>query len=148
MGYWLLKSEPDDYSFDDLKAQEQDLWDGVKNFKALRNMSGMRRGDHFFFYHTGKERAIVGTGEVVSDPFPDPEQNNPRRLVIEVRAGERLTRPVTLKEIKADERFGGWELVHLPRLSVVPVSEPHWRMVLEIAGYYRPSNRVTPVDSM
>ena len=134
MAYWLLKSEPEDYSYADLEENGRDVWDGVKNRQAQRNLARMRPGDEFLFYHTGREKAVVGTGTVVSEPHPDPEQPDAGLLVVEVAPGRRLPTPVTLAQIKADVRFAGWELVRLPRLSVMPVPEPIWRLVLEKGG--------------
>lgn len=134
MAFWLLKTEPEEYSYDRLYAAGRDRWDGVANPTALRHIRAMRPGDLALIYHTGKEKAVVGIAEVVSPPYPDPKAGDGRRAVVDVAARERLARPVTLAEIKADPAFAGWELVRMPRLSVMPVGEAHWRRLLAMAG--------------
>ncbi len=138
MNYWLVKTEPEEYSWDDLVAEKRCVWDGVKAPKALKNMSQMKPGDRLFIYHTGKERSIIGTGEVVSYPYPDPSENNPKLLVIEIGPLSKLNRPISLKEIKQIAAQGGhfnkWDLVRLPRLSVMPVSQEDWNFVLELSN--------------
>ncbi len=133
-GLWLLKTEPGEFSFDDLERAVATVWDGVTNFTALRHMRAVRRGDRALVYHTGGERAAVGTATVVSDPYPDPRGDDPRIVVFDLRAGDRLPRPVTLAAIKADSAFAGWDLVRLPRLSVMPVPPALWRRILALGG--------------
>jgi len=130
MAYWLLKTEPGDYSFEDLAAAEKDVWDGVRNPVAVRNLRRMQPGDLVFIYHTGNERAVVGIAEVVTLPRND-EAGFP---VVDVAALRRLPHPVSLRAIKHDGRFIDWELVRLPRLSVMPVPPAYWEAVLEMAG--------------
>lgn len=134
MAYWLVKTEPEEYSFENLAAKERDLWDGVRNFKALKNLRSMQIGDLLFVYHTGKIKAIVGVAEVVSSAYPDPQENDERYVVIDIAARYFLGRPVTLKEIKENPAFIGWELIKQPRLSVMEVSPDHWQLVLDLAG--------------
>lgn len=138
MAYWLLKTEPEAYSYDDLVREKTGVWDGVRNPTALRNMQRMRRGDTAFIYHTGKERAVVGTAEVVSDPYPDRKSNDPKLTVVELQPRGKLSHPVTLAEIKALPEFQNWELVRISRLSVMPVEPAHWQRVLAMAGGERP----------
>ena len=133
-GLWLLKTEPSDYSFDDLERDRRTVWDGVANPTALRHLRAMRKGDRALIYHTGGERAAVGTASAVSDPYPDPRGDDPRLVVVDLEAGERLPRPVTLAAIKADPAFAGWDLVRLPRLSVMPVPPALWRRILAMGG--------------
>ncbi|AQS60542.1 ubiquinol-cytochrome C reductase [Desulforamulus ferrireducens] len=133
MAYWLAKTEPNCYSYADLARLSRDRWDGVRNFKALKYMRAMELGDLVFIYHTGKEKAIVGVAEVVATAYPDPEEQDPRYIVVDVSPRYPLDRPVTLKEIKANPVFGAWELVHQPRLSVMPVSEEHWTLIHHMA---------------
>jgi predicted RNA-binding protein with PUA-like domain len=133
-GYWLLKSEPDDYSYDDLKREGRAVWDGVANNLALKHIRQVQPGDEAFFYHTGKERAIVGVVRVETEAYPDPDEDDDRLVVFDVTAARRLSRPVTLKEIKEDEAFEGWELVRIPRLSVMPVPADLWSRVLEMGS--------------
>lgn len=129
--YWLLKTEPQEYSWGDLKREGEITWDGVNAPVALKNLSRMKVGEGVLIYHTGRERAVVGTAEVTAAAFPDPVAQDPRLLVVRVRAANSLPRPVTLKEIKDSDRFPDWELVRLPRLSVVPVDSEQWETVLQ-----------------
>jgi predicted RNA-binding protein with PUA-like domain len=122
MAYWLLKTEPDDYSYDDLERDGSTRWDGVRNPTALGHIRQMRPGDRCVIYHTGGVRTAVGLAEVTTEPYPDPEVDDPRRTVVDVRAAGRLPRPVTLAEIKADPRFEGSPLLRISRLSVVPLT--------------------------
>ncbi len=133
-GHWLLKTEPSVYSFAQLQNDRRTVWDGVKNAMALKNIGQMRKGDHVLIYHTGDEKAAVGTGTVLSDPYPDPKQKDPKLLVFDLAPLAALPRPVSLAEIKAHTAFAGWELVRLPRLSVMPVTPTHWAEVHRLAG--------------
>lgn len=130
---WLLKSDPETYSFADLERDGQTRWDGVSNNLALKHLRSIQQGDTVLIYHTGEERAIVGTAEVTSDPYPDPKQKDPRRVVVDLKAGKRLAQPVTLDEIKRQPALKDFELVRLPRLSVMPVGEPQWKALMELA---------------
>ncbi|MGD1937947.1 MAG: EVE domain-containing protein [Cyanophyceae cyanobacterium] len=138
MAYWLLKSEPNDYSYDDLIRDRQTIWDGVNNNLALKYMRTMKPGDLALIYHTGKERLAVGIAEVISDPYPDPALDEERRTVVDVKAVRLLPTPVSLKDIKAknaeDNSFDGFDLLRIGRLSAVPVSEDHWQLILAMAG--------------
>jgi predicted RNA-binding protein with PUA-like domain len=127
MALWLFKQEPSCYSFADLQRDGTTVWDGVSNSLALKNLSQVRRNDRVFFYHTGKEKAIVGEMCVVGGwrTAADGHTEKP----VEVRYVRALPRPVTLAEIKADKLLAGWDLVRLPRLSVLPVSAAQWRRV-------------------
>jgi len=131
---WLLKTEPGEYSFEDLTRDGQTRWDGVRNALALRHLSAIRQGDVLLIYHTGTVRAVVGLAQAVSEPYPDPTQTDPRLAVVDVAPVRQLPGPVPLTAIKADPRFRGWDLVRLPRLSVMPVPEPLWRAILRLAG--------------
>jgi predicted RNA-binding protein with PUA-like domain len=133
MSYWLLKTEPSDYSYSDLERDGGTAWDGVGNNLALKHMRRVRRGDWALVYHTGGERAAVGIGVVTSDPYPDPRREDPRLVVFDLRPGERLPRPVSLGEIKADPAFAGFELVRIPRLSVMPVPPELWARLVALA---------------
>ncbi|MEM9922394.1 MAG: EVE domain-containing protein [Cyanobacteria bacterium P01_D01_bin.50] len=131
---WLLKTEPNEYSYADLEKENTAVWDGVKNALALKNMRTMLPGEEAFIYHTGQERRIIGVAEILSKAYPDPKLNDTKRVVIDVRAVRQLSEPITLNQIKQDERFAGFDLLRLPRLSIVPVLPQHWQCLLELAG--------------
>ncbi len=135
--YWLLKTEPSDYSNTDLERDVRTIWDGVSNNLALMHLRNMKRGDLAFIYHTGKERALVGIAEVISDPYPDPGKNDAKLVVVDVRAKEALPQIVSLAEVKADSEFSDFPLVRLPRLSVMPVTPAQWNRLLAMAGASR-----------
>jgi predicted RNA-binding protein with PUA-like domain len=126
---WLLKTEPAEYSFDDLEREGRGRWDGVTNPVALRNLGGMKKGDRVLVYHTGGEKAVVGTAEVVREAYPDPKAKNERLVVVDIEPRGRLPRPVTLAEIKAMAEFAESPLVRQGRLSVVPITAPQWKAV-------------------
>ena len=130
---WLFKSDPGHYSFSDLLRDGQTKWDGVSNNLALQNLRKIRRGDLALIYHSGKERAIVGTAKVASDPYPDPKLKNSKLVVIDLLAQANLPRPVGLNEIKNVIALKNFDLVRLPRLSVMPVSETQWKTVMDMA---------------
>ena len=131
---YLLKSEPSTYSFADLQREKSTIWDGVSNPVALKNMRAMKPGDRLVIYHTGDERQIIGTAEVASDPYPDPRENDPKLVVIDLKPRERLPRPVTLAEIKARQEFRDFELVRMGRLSVMPISDSRWQKLCKMAA--------------
>jgi predicted RNA-binding protein with PUA-like domain len=131
MAYWLFKQEPDEFSYADLEAAGSAVWDGVTNALALKHLRAAKPGDRAFYYHTGKEKAIVGVVEVTGGPRPDPADES--LVVLDVKPVRRLKTPVTLAAIKADERFADWELVRLSRLSVMPVSPERWKAIEAMA---------------
>jgi predicted RNA-binding protein with PUA-like domain len=132
--FWLLKTEPDAYSFADLLRGDVTRWDGVSNNAALLHLRAMCAGDAALIYHTGDERQAVGLAEIASAPYADPQAGDPKLVVVDVRALRPLPKPVTLAAIKADPFFADFALVRQARLSVVPVSEAQWRRLLEMAG--------------
>jgi predicted RNA-binding protein with PUA-like domain len=134
MQRWLLKTEPTTYSFAQLQKAQRAVWDGVKNPQALKALAQVRNGDAIFIYHTGNEKAVVGVAAAASDAYPDPNAKDPKLLVVDITPVAALRRPVTLAEIKAQPRFAGWELVRLPRLSVMPVSAAHWAEIERLAS--------------
>lgn len=136
--YWLVKTEPSTYSYDDLERQQTAVWDGVKNPVALRNLRSMHPGDQVLVYHTGDEKAVVGWATVVSAPYADPKKKDPKLIVIDLKAQRRLPRPVTLAQIKADKTFTDLPIVRQGRLSVSPVTPPQWTKLLELAGATEP----------
>lgn len=124
---WLVKEEPENYSFTQLLADGTTVWAGVKNPVAQRHLRTMKKGERVFFYHTGKEKAVIGTATVAVEAYPDPKNAN--LVVVELAAGQPLKRPVTLAEIKADKRFAAMPLVRIPRLSVQPVTDEEWDLI-------------------
>jgi len=135
MHYWLLKTEPDEFSWARQVelGREGGIWDGVRNHQAARYLKEMAEGDRAFFYHTGSERSIVGIVEIVRSAFPDPTDPSGRFVSVTTRALEGLPRPVALAEIKADPALADLLLVRQSRLSVMPVSAVHWRRILALA---------------
>lgn len=133
MAHWLLKTEPDSYSWEDLVQDKQTVWDGVTNPVALKNIRSMKKGDTALIYHTGGQREAIGIAQIVSDPRPDPNADDDRLAVVELKAKDALPHPVSLDQIKADKTFAGWELLRIGRLSVVPVPEPMWKRILELS---------------
>jgi predicted RNA-binding protein with PUA-like domain len=130
---WLFKEEPDHYSFDDLQRDGTARWDGVTNNLARQNLRRVRTGDRVLYYHTGKEKAVVGEMRVIGDPQSDPGSDDPKAVVVEVVAVRRLLHPFPLARIKNDPLLRDWDLVRLPRLSVMPVTEAQWRRVEELS---------------
>jgi predicted RNA-binding protein with PUA-like domain len=131
--YWILKTDTDTYSFDDLAREHRAVWDGVSNALALKHIRSMAKGDQVLIYHTGDQKALVGLARVASAPYPDPKQDDPQLVVVDIEAGKRLPRPVTLAEVKADPAFADLGLVRMSRLSVIPVPEPQWKRLLALA---------------
>jgi predicted RNA-binding protein with PUA-like domain len=134
MAYWLLKTEPDCYNWDDLVKDKSTVWDGITNALALKNLRTMKKGDHALIYHTGDERAAIGTATITSGSYPDPNLGEEKLAVVDLKIGKRLKRPVTLEDFKGDPKFAGWDLLRLSRLSVVPVPAPMWDHILELAA--------------
>jgi predicted RNA-binding protein with PUA-like domain len=132
MAYWLLKSEPDDWSWAEQVAKGRDgaEWTGIRNFSAQNHLRAMKKGEQAFFYHTGKERTVVGIVRVIAEAHPDSTDSAWR--AVDVAAVRKLPTPVGLDRIKADRRLAGMPLVRLPRLSVQPVSEAEWRIVCQM----------------
>lgn len=136
MQYWLFKSEPDVFSFDDLTAKgaQGEEWDGVRNYQARNNMRAMQIGDRGFFYHSNIGKQIVGVVEVAALAHPDSTTDDPRWECVDIKAIAPVNRPVTLDEAKAEPRLADMVLVNNSRLSVQPVSKAEWDIVLELAG--------------
>ncbi|OLC08820.1 MAG: ubiquinol-cytochrome C reductase [Gemmatimonadetes bacterium 13_1_40CM_70_11] len=132
--YWILKTEPSAYSFDRLERERSAVWDGVKNPLALKHLRAMQPGDEVMIYHTGDEKAVVGTATVATGSYPDPKAKDPALVVVDLKAGKRLPQPVPLSVIKADPVFKDIALVRMPRLSVVPATAVHWSRLLGLSG--------------
>ncbi len=129
MAYWLFKSEPEGYSWDDLVAEGRDYWDGVRNHQAANNMKAMATGDRAFFYHSVKQREIVGVVEVVREYYPDHTDASGRFGMVDIAPVAPLAKPVSLAEIKGHPRLTELALVRQSRLSVMPVSAAHWKIL-------------------
>jgi predicted RNA-binding protein with PUA-like domain len=136
MAYWLLKTEPDVFSWDDQvkRGAKGEPWTGVRNFTARRHMTEMKKGDHAFFYHTGDEKQIVGIVEVIREAYPDPTDEKGVFKALDVKAVKPLPKPVTLAAIKAAPRLKAMALVKYSRLSVQPVTAQEWKIACAMAG--------------
>lgn len=134
MNYWLLKTEPDTYSWDQLVKDKTTNWSGVRSPAGRANLMKMKKGDHAFFYHTGDERQIVGVCEVTKESYRDPTDETGKFVQVDVRAVEPVPRPVTLAAIKADPKLAQMRLVREGRLSVSPVTPDEWKLVAKMAG--------------
>ncbi|HEX5483484.1 MAG TPA: EVE domain-containing protein [Terriglobia bacterium] len=131
---WLFKSDPEHYSFADLERDKQTVWDGISNNLALKYLRMAHPGDLAFIYHTGDEKSVVGMAEIVSEPYPDPKQKNAKLAVVDIKSRGALPRPVALEEIKKQPSLRDFYLVRLPRLSVMPVTEAQWKIVMKLAA--------------
>ena len=136
MAYWLLKSEPDTWSYNDQKKKgaKGDAWTGVRNFTARRHLKEMKKGDRAFFYHTGDEKAVVGIVEVLREAYPDPTAKGEPWVVVDVKTVEQLPKPVTLAAIKDEAKLKDMALVKYSRLSVQPVTDAEWKLVCKMGG--------------
>jgi predicted RNA-binding protein with PUA-like domain len=133
MAQWLVKEEPEHYNYAELEREGKTVWAGVKNPLAQKHLRGIRRGDRIFYYHTGKEKSVVAIAAATSDAYPDPKDASGKLFVVDVAPSSRLTRPVTLAEIKADAAFASFPLVRMSRLSVMPVSDAEWARIEKIS---------------
>jgi predicted RNA-binding protein with PUA-like domain len=129
---WLLKEEPDHYSFEDLVRDGKTVWDGVTNALARQHLRRVRAGDRVLYYHTGKQKAVVGEMRVSGAPRPDPGDDDPKSVVVEVEPVRAFAQAVPLAVIKEDATLADWDLVRLPRLSVMPVTVEQWQRVVEL----------------
>jgi predicted RNA-binding protein with PUA-like domain len=136
MNYWLVKSEPDAFSWDQQVANDVEPWTGVRNFTARNNLKAMKNGDRAFFYHSGKSKDIVGVVEVVREAYPDPTAKEGPWLCVDVRAVAPMPKPVSLAAVKADPKLADMALVRLSRLSVMPVSKPHWDRICRMGDWH------------
>lgn len=130
---FLVKEEPDNYSYEQFKTDGGTTWEGVRNPVAQRNLRSIRKGDLVFYYHTGRERAVVGIAKATGDAYPDPKDKTGKAHVVDLKPVRRLEQPVTLAAIKADRRFADFALTRIPRLSVMPVTEQQWEWIVEMA---------------
>ncbi|WP_336986839.1 EVE domain-containing protein [Altererythrobacter aquiaggeris] len=130
--YWLLKSEPFKYGWDDLVAEKEGTWDGVRNHRAKNNLAAMKKGEQAFFYHSREGLEIVGIAEISADGIMDPTDPEQKWNAVKIIPKRKLENPVTLKQVKADPRLTEMELVRLSRLSVSEVTPEEWAMILEM----------------
>jgi predicted RNA-binding protein with PUA-like domain len=134
MAHWLMKSEPSAFSWDDLTKKKSEPGNGVRNYQANNNMKAMKKGDRAFFYHSVDEKAIVGVCEIVKEHYPDHTDETGRFGMVDVKAVMPVKTRVTLADIKGDERLADLALIRQSRLSVVPVSDAHWKILCQMAG--------------
>lgn len=134
MAYWLMKSEPFKYSWDDLVAEGEGTWDGVRNYLARNNLKAMQVGDETFFYHSREGLEIVGIAEITVSGIGDPTDDTGKWAAVKLKAKHKFLRPVTLAEIKAEPRLANMQLIRLSRLSVCEVSAEEWKIICEMAG--------------
>lgn len=137
--YWLLKSEPNCYNYDQLEQDQRTVWDGVTNNGALIHIRAMRKGDKALIYHSGGVRAAIGVAEVLTDPYADPALDNAKLVVVDVAPVRRLPRQVTLDEMKAEPSFEGSTMLRQGRLSIVPLTEAQWASIMALAGDLTPA---------
>lgn len=134
MAYWLVKSEPFKYSWDQFEKDGQTFWDGVRNYAARNNLKAMQKGDLVLFYHSNEGLEIVGIAQVVKESYQDPTTDEEAWVVVDLKPVKRLKSHVSLKQIKADKRLTDMALLRLSRLSVQPVKEEEWGVIMEMAG--------------
>ena len=134
MAYWLVKSEPFKYSWDQFVKDKQTFWDGVRNYAARNNLRAMKKGDEVFFYHSNEGLEIVGIAKVVKEHYPDPTATEGDWSVVDLKPVKALKKPVTLATIKADKRLANMQILKLGRLSVTAVTDDEWAIILDLAG--------------
>jgi predicted RNA-binding protein with PUA-like domain len=133
MAQWLVKEEPEHYGYDQLERDRKTVWAGVRNPLAQKHLRTIRKGDRIFYYHTGKEKAVVAIARALGDAYPDPGDSAGKSYVVDVAPEKRLARPVTLAAIKADRAFASFPLVRISRLSVMPVSDAEWTRIVDMS---------------
>ena len=134
MAYWLVKSEPSTYSWDQLEKDKQTTWDGVRNYAARNHLKAMKKGDEVFFYHSNEGLEIVGIAKVAKEFYQDPTTKEEAWVVVDLKPYKKLKKPVSLDTIKKDKRLSNMALVRLGRLSVQPVTDEEWKAVMSLAG--------------
>lgn len=134
MAYWLVKSEPSAYSWEQLEKDKETVWSGVRNYAARLHLRTMKKGDEVFFYHSNEGTDIVGIAKVVKEAYQDPTTDDDRWVAVDLKVYKKLKKPVTLETIKKDKRLTGMALVRIGRLSVQPVTDKEWAVVMELAA--------------
>ena len=137
MAYWLAKSEPSTYSWDQLVKDKQTVWDGVRNYAARINLRAMKKGDEVLFYHSNEGTEIVGIAKVAKEAYQDPTTTDESWVAVVLKPHKKLINPLTLAQVKADKRLTNMALVRLGRLSVQPVTDEEWKIIMELAGESR-----------
>jgi predicted RNA-binding protein with PUA-like domain len=131
MQYWLVKTEPETYSWDTLVKEKKGVWDGVRNFQARSHMKAMKKGDLVFVYHTGEEKSIVGLAKVASEPYPEPKDKE--WIAVDLNPEKKLKKAISLAQVKADKKLANMVLVRASRLSVQPVKQEEFDYILELS---------------
>lgn len=131
--YWLVKSEPFKYSWDQLVADGQTFWDGVRNYQARNNLKAMKKGDQVLYYHSNEGKEVVGVAKVVKEFYQDPTTDDERWVVVDIKPVKKLKKPVTLEQVKQDDRLQNMGLIRQSRLSVMPVTEDEFHVILDLA---------------
>lgn len=134
MAYWLVKSEPSVYSWEQLQKDGNTVWDGIRSYAARNNLRAMKKGEKAFFYHSNEGLEIVGIAEVSKEAFQDPGTDNPAWLAVEIKPFKSLKKPVSLETMKADKRLANLDLVRLGRLSVGTVTDEQYKIIMELSG--------------
>ena len=134
MAYWLVKSEPEVYSWDQLVKDKHTRWDGIRNYAARLHLRSMKKGDEVFFYHSNKGTEIVGIASVIKEAYPDPTSTDPAWFAIDLKPLKKFAKPVSLEQIKKEKKLASMALVRIGRLSVQPVTEEEWNIVMKMGG--------------
>lgn len=134
MNYWLIKSEPFKYSWEQFETDKETFWDGVRNYQARNNLRDMQVGDLCLYYHSNEGKEVVGVAEVIKSAYQDPTTDNTQWVAVDVKPYKKLDKTVTLAQIKADTRLSDIGLIRQPRLSVISISEDHFNIILELAN--------------
>lgn len=134
MAYWLAKSEPSVYSYEQLEKDKQTTWDGVRNYAARNHLRSMKKGDQVLFYHSNEGLAIVGIAKVAKEAYQDPSTKEEAWVAVDLAPYKPLKKPVSLDTIKKDKRLANMALVRIGRLSVQPVTDEEWKVIMELAG--------------
>jgi len=137
MAYWLVKSEPFKYSYEQLEKDKQTFWDGVRNYAARNHLKAMKKGDQVLFYHSNEGLEIVGIAKIAKEAYQDPTTDDDAWVVVDLKPYKRIKKPVSLEQVKADKRLKDMALVRLGRLSVQPVTEDEWNVIMELGEMNR-----------
>lgn len=134
MAHWLVKSEPSAYSWEQLEKDKQTVWSGVRNYAARIHLRSMKKGDDAFFYHSNEGTSIVGIAKVIKEAYQDPTTEDDRWVAVDIQVYKKIKKPVTLATLKKDKRLSNMALIRLGRLSVQPVTDEEWKIVMELSG--------------